>query len=205
MLLKNTIEIFLFVNPLGTSCYGTEKLIEEFSNEREEKVSVRFIPVLNFRTIGNILTDKVKLNTRNELYTASYNASIAFQAASMQGKKKGRQFLMALQNKLLNENRTLSDSLFFEVADQVKLDREMFEEDLYSDFSKKAFKKDQQLALDMDVEEAPSCVLYAGNEADYGYRINTSITKQLLHGICDDQAAVQEKFQAKHLSLLQMV
>src|SRR5690625_1626609 len=130
MFINNKIEIFLFVNPLGTSCYGTEKLIEEFSNERDEKVSIRFIPILNFRTIGNILTDKVKstLSNRNEFYTASYHTSIAFQAASMQGKKKGRQFLVALQSKLLNDNRTVSDELFFEVADQVRLDREMFEE-----------------------------------------------------------------------------
>ena len=207
MFINNKIEIFLFVNPLGTSCYGTEKLIEEFSNERDEKVSIRFIPILNFRTIGNILTDKVKstLSNRNEFYTASYHTSIAFQAASMQGKKKGRQFLVALQSKLLNDNRTVSDDLFFEVADQVRLDREMFEEDLHSDFSKKAFKKDQQLALDMGVEDAPSCILYAGTDSEYGYRINTSITKHLLHGLCDDQAVVQEKFQAKHLSLLQMV
>ena len=57
----------------------------------------------------------------------------------------------------------------------------------------------------MGVEDAPSCILYAGTDSEYGYRINTSITKHLLHGLCDDQAVVQEKFQAKHLSLLQMV
>lgn len=58
MFLNNIIEIFLFVNPLGTTCYETEKTIEAFSNERDEKVKVRFIPLLNFHTVGNIMKEK---------------------------------------------------------------------------------------------------------------------------------------------------
>ncbi|MER2063793.1 MAG: DsbA family protein [Alkalibacterium sp.] len=206
MFLNNMIEVFLFVNPLGTTCYETEKIIESFSNERDEKVSVRFIPLLNFHTIGNILKERKtqSLAERNQLYTDSFHASLAFQAASMQGKKKGRKFLMALQDKVINERRDVSRELFLQIADLIKLDREMFEEDIDSDFVKTVFKKDQKLAQDMEIENAPSCVLYAGGDDDYGYRLDTSITKQLLHGFTDEQVQLK-KSTPKHLSLIQMV
>lgn len=207
MLLNNTIEIFLFVNPMGTYCYETEQVIKSFTNERKEKVRVRFIPLLNFHTVGSLIKGKedATLTDRNELYTHSYDVSLAFQSASIQGKKKGRNFLMALQNKIMNEGRKVSTKLFLEVAEEIRLDLEMFEEDLTSDFSKRAFNKDQKLAQDMNVENAPSCVIFTGNAAKSGYRIDTAITKHLLHGLCDEEAILYEKDYGKHLSLLQMI
>lgn len=200
------IEVFLFVNPLGSTCYETEKIIESFSKERDEKVNVRFIPLLNFHTIGSILKerDNISLSHRNQLYTDSFHASLAFQAASMQGKKKGRKFLMTLQDKVINERKEVTKELFTQIASLIKLDMEMFQEDFESDFTKAAFKKDQKLAQDMDIQNAPSCVLYAGGNDEYGYRLDTSITKQLLHGFTDEQIQVK-KTAPKHLSLIQMM
>lgn len=206
MFLNNIVEVFLFVNPLGTTCYETEKMIESFSNERDEKVKVRFIPLLNFHTIGNIIkeTDNQTLSNRNQVYTDSFHASLAFQAASMQGKKKGRKFLMALQDKVINEGKEVTKELFTQIAEMIKLDLEMFEEDFQSDISKSAFKKDQKLAQEMKIQNAPSCVLYSGNNDDYAYRVDTSITKHLLHGFCDEKNQTQDP-NTKHLSLLQMM
>ncbi|OJF96483.1 DsbA family protein [Alkalibacterium sp. 20] len=204
MFLNNIIEVFLFVNPLGPTCFETERMIESFSNERDEKVKVRFIPLLNFHTIGNIVkeTDNPTLAHRNQLYTESFHSSLAFQAASMQGKKKGRKFLMALQDKVINEGKEVTKELFIQIADLIKLDVEMFEEDIQSDFSETAFKKDQNLAQEMNIQNAPSCVLYSGNDDAYGYRVNTAFTKQLLHGFCDEKVQVK-KASVNRLSLLQ--
>ncbi|WP_423189702.1 DsbA family protein [Alkalibacterium sp. f15] len=206
MFLNNIIEVFLFVNPLGPTCLETEKMIESFSNERDEKVKVRFIPLLNFHTIGNIVkeSDNPTLAHRNQLYTESFYASLAFQAASMQGKKKGRKFLMALQDKVNNEGKEVTKELFTQIAESIKLDIEMFEEDIQSDFSKLAFKKDQNLAQEMKIQNAPSCILYSGNNDDYGYRVDTAFTKQLLHGFCDEKVQVK-KASVNRLSLLQMM
>ncbi|MFO8069061.1 MAG: DsbA family protein [Alkalibacterium sp.] len=206
MFLNNIIEVFLFVNPLGPTCFETERIIESFSSERDEKVNVRFIPLLNFHTIGNIIkeTDNPTLAHRNQLYTDSFYASLAFQSASMQGRKKGRNFLMALQGKVINEGKEVTKELFTEIAELIKLDLEMFEEDIQSDFSKSAFKKDQSLAQEMNIQNAPSCVLYSGNNDDYGYQVENSITKQLLHGFCDEKVQV-EKSNVNRLSLLQMM
>ncbi|GEK92050.1 DsbA family protein [Alkalibacterium kapii] len=206
MFLNNIIEIFLFVNPLGTKCYETEKAIESFSNERDEKVKVRFIPLLNFHTVGNIMKEREvqTLSNRNTLYTDSFNASLAFQAASMQGKKKGRKFLMLLQDKVINEGKEVTRELFTQIAKSIKLDIEMFEEDIESDFTKTIFLKDQKLAQEMDIQHAPSCVLYPGGSNEHGYLMDTTITKQLLHGFSDEKIDF-EKSSHKHLSLIQMI
>ncbi|MCC5895134.1 MAG: DsbA family protein [Alkalibacterium sp.] len=207
MFLNDIIEVFLFVNPLGTTCFESEQLIESFSTERDEKVKVRFIPLLNMRSIGHMIKGETdgSLDNRNQLYTDSYRASLAFQAASMQGKKKGRKFLMALQEQVINERRQVTNELLLAVANMIKLDIEMFEEDLNSDFTKHAFNKDQKLALDMNITESPSCVVYSNKDAKYGYRIDTSITKQLLHGLCNNQSSTFSETAQKHLSLFQMV
>ncbi|PRY83986.1 DsbA family protein [Alkalibacterium olivapovliticus] len=207
MLLNEIIEVFLFVNPLGTTCFESEKLIESFSTERNEKVKVRFIPLLNIRSIGNMIKGETdgSLENRNQLYTDSYHASLAFQAASMQGKKKGRKFLMTLQQKVITEGRQVTNDLILHIADMINLDIEMFEEDLESDFTKKAFNKDQKLALDMNITESPSCVVFSNKDTKHGYRIDTSITKQLLHGLCNDQTSAINESAPNHLSLFQMV
>lgn len=207
MFLNNIIEVFLFVNPLGPNCFETEKIIENFSTERNEKVNVRFVPLLNFKSISDMLKEKnsSSLANRNKLYTDSYHASLAFQAASMQGKKKGRHFLMALQQLVIEEDKDVTKELLLHIASLTKLDLEMFEEDLESELSKKAFNKDQTLAMEMDVKNAPSCVVYSTNDSDSGYRIDQSITKQILHGLCNNQISAQTHSHLTAVSSIQTI
>lgn len=196
MALTNTIEIFLFINPLGRKSFEAEEMIESFSKEREEKVKVRFIPLLNFRSVKKQLLDEktnpTSVDHRNKLYTDSFNASLAFAAASMQGKKKARNFLMILQNSIMENRNVLSRNVVMESAQSAKLDLEMFEEDLNSDLAKRAFTKDQKLAQEMAVQDTPACVLFNDSDEEYGYRIDSVISKQLLHGLCSDQALSAE-------------
>lgn len=192
MVVNNVIEVFMFVNPLGSECYETGKMIVNFSNERNEKVRLRFVPLLNFQTIGQHLRDQnitgASIDMRNRLYEEFYHASLAFQAASMQGKKKGRQFLLALQKAIVIDKQAFSKEAVVEAAKDAKLDMEMFEEDLLSDLVKNAFTKDQKLAQEMSVNQAPSCVIFQHSSQELGYRIESTITKQLLHGLCDEKA-----------------
>lgn len=206
MFLNNIIEVFLFVNPLGRTCYESEKFVEAFSAERDEKVKVRFVPILNIRSIGNLVKGNYdsSLSNRNQLYTESYNASLAFQAASMQGRKKGRKFLMKLQQSVIKDGSAVTRELMLQIAEALNLDIEMFEEDLESELSRTAFNKDQKLALEMGVTESPSCVVYSSKDTTSGYRIDSSITKQLLHGLCNDQAEKNDQA-VTHLSLYQTV
>lgn len=206
----NVIEVFLFVNPLGSECYETEKMIMNFSDERDEKVKVRFVPLLNFHTLGQHMKDQniagASLEMRNQMYNESYHASLAFQAAAMQGKKKGRQFLLALQKSVVKLRKEFSKETVMNAAEEVNLDIEMFEEDLESDLAKNAFTKDQKLAQEMAVTEAPTCVVFQSNGEEPGHRIESTITKQLLHGLCDSKEADTPKFNSlKNKYTLEMV
>lgn len=209
MSLKNLTEVFLFVNPLGATCYEAEKTILNFSNELDGNVRVRFVPLLNFYTIGKQM-DQTKitgtsLEMRNKLYTDSYHASLAFQAASMQGKKKGQKFFLALQKSIVELKKDFSKEIVLEVALQANLDMEMFEEDVNSDFAKSAFTKDQKLAQEMAVKEAPSCVIFQNMDKDFGYRIESTITKQLLHGLCETQVDNPEIEETKSKYKFEMI
>ncbi|MBF6842273.1 DsbA family protein, partial [Acinetobacter baumannii] len=121
------------INPMGKVCYQAEKAITEFADERSEKVSLRFIPYLSFKSISDQFYKENKrlmnLEERNDLYITAYQASLAFYAASMQGKKFGRTFLMLLQKYVLDDNVEVTSNLFADIAKELKLDMDMFLED----------------------------------------------------------------------------
>lgn len=209
MSFKNLIEVFLFVNPLGSECYETEKTILTFSDERDENVRVRFIPLLNFHTMGKHIEHQekngVSLEIRNKHYTESYQTCLAFQAASMQGKKKGRKFLLELQKAVVELKNNFSKKIVLEAASNAKLDIETFEEDLASDLVKRSFVNDQKLAQEMSVREAPSCVIFQNTDREYGYRIESTITTQLLHGLCKEETDTPKTQETKSRFKFQMV
>lgn len=185
--MTKVIEIFLFINPLEMTSYNMAKTVNEFSAERSEKVQIRFVPVLNFQSISVQLAKQnikgASLELRNEIYSTAYEMCLAFEAAAMQGKKTGREFMMSLQESVLAKQIPLTKELVLRTAVNTGLDLEMFEEDWHSEFSKEDFLADQQLAREMDITSSPACVIYNGREASYGCLIETHFTKQLLHGI----------------------
>ncbi|API89119.1 hypothetical protein BKP56_07565 [Marinilactibacillus sp. 15R] len=209
MALNNIIEIFLFINPLGANSFDAEETIEAFSKERDERVKISFVPLLNFNSVKKQLLNEKAVQTsienRNKMYTDSFNASLAFAAASMQGKKKARKFLMTLQKNIIENNNTFSKSLVLKSAQAAKLDIEMFEEDFNSDLVKTAFTKDQKLAQEMSVQDTPACVLFTRNGEEYGYRIDSIISKQLLHGLCSNNSLTSEMSEIKNKYKFQTV
>lgn len=200
--IKKFIEIYLFVNPLGRSCYQAEKAVTEFAKERDEKVRIRFIPFLNFQTISRHLEDeKIKgasLQLRNKLYTDAYRTCLGFAAASMQGKKVGRKFLMEVQKAVIVEKKPVTLQLFEEVGETVGVDMEMFTEDLNSEWSKSAFLSDQELTREMNIQDTPSCVVYTDTDKSYGYLIESVVNKPLLHGLCETVAEDAEEAKKKY-------
>ena len=49
------VEIYLFVNPLGGVCLEIEKEIIQLSVNDKKKIQLRFIPLLNMKTINEFL------------------------------------------------------------------------------------------------------------------------------------------------------
>ncbi len=62
------IEIYLFVNPLGEYCFEMEQQLlqfieEEYGTPSKEKMQIRFLPLVNLQTIGDVMQQKEFLKT----------------------------------------------------------------------------------------------------------------------------------------------
>lgn len=193
------IEIYLFINPIGSVCYEAEKQILELMAQENKKIQLRIIPLMNLKTIDDIMKRKnisaCDIEYRNQLTKDIYGASLDFKAAQLQGKKRGREFLLKLQQAINIEGRTYSKELSKELFSQMSAgDLEMFLEDRESDFVKEAFISDQQVAREMGIKKHPSAVVYNyACDRDYGVLVEDCQTIDQIveliqtteeHGIC---------------------
>jgi predicted DsbA family dithiol-disulfide isomerase len=131
----------------------------------------------------------------NKYLSNTYRACLAFHASSMQGKNKGHEFLTLLQEQVVEEDVEYSDALVEEIAYYAGLDVEMFLEDYESELTKKFYKKNLQLASEMDVAGTPSCVIYKNDDSVEAIRLNDEIENELLHAICglDEMSVPKEE------------
>ncbi|WP_054658279.1 DsbA family protein [Apilactobacillus ozensis] len=137
-------ELFLFVDPLCKKCMKAENIVTNISNDLDYKFKFQFIPMLNLRIINKTLkkmelkNENVTINKVQKLY---YRIILDYKAALFQGMKRGRNFLMYLQEELLFNNKQYSEELIFSIAEKAKLDLEMFREDRVSKLAKRELKK----------------------------------------------------------------
>ncbi|WP_409021467.1 DsbA family protein [Dellaglioa sp. P0083] len=157
------LEIYLFVNPLGTKCFKSEQKVLDFIRLSPKKISFQFVPMLNIQTVNDVMIEKNldtrNLTLRNELSESIYQAALDYKAALFQGKKRGRAFLMAIQEYLVQDSTCYSEELIQQVAKEVNLNWKMFSEDRRSVLAKNSFKNDQKIANDMNVTMHPTIVI----------------------------------------------
>ena len=181
------IEIYLFINPIDSTCFQAEKEVLNFIEKATNRIRVNFIPVHNLTTVTQYLSTnnlpKNDLELRNSVHSLVYDICLYYTAATMQGKKKGRNFLLELQHALLEENRVFSEDLILESAEQAKLDIPMFLEDKELDFTKTSFEADQKIACEVNVFNTPSCLLFNDNHKEHGLLIEEGITVELLQAL----------------------
>lgn len=155
------IEIYLFIHPLGKFCAEAEKRVLDFTNKRDEKIDLNIVPLVNPTTIAQALKNKnVSLTERNTYFQLAYRIALDFKAAQIQGKKYAREFLIAIQEKLLYQNETYSESLVQKLFVATGGDLPMFLEDRKSPLVKELFWRDQQTARDFHVARQTSTVIY---------------------------------------------
>ncbi|WP_347297460.1 DsbA family protein [Dolosigranulum savutiense] len=189
MAFRQMIELFVFINPLDPECFKANQMIIEFAQERTEKVNIRFVTsVFSQKSLRQLHYAYLKKMQRddNQIFNADFIASLAVQAATMQGKKRGMQFLMTLQSCLFEQGASFSEALVLEVAQRVNLDLTMFQEDLYSNLAKKAYTRDQHLAQKMHITSTPTCVLYHCNSSNKAIKMSHHLSKETLHQVCGD-------------------
>ncbi len=175
------IEIFLFVNPLDEECLEVARSVCRFPKNRSEKVNIRLI-TNSMKTASR--SSLPKLN-KAKIFNAEYLSCLAFQAASMQGKKKGHQFFIDLQSLLFEQKYDLSEETLFVAANNSNIDLTMFKEDLYSNLAKNSYQRDKQLAKEMNVEEVPTCIIYYHTDSMNKARVESIINDYTLHYACN--------------------
>ncbi|WP_035054067.1 DsbA family protein [Carnobacterium pleistocenium] len=178
------VEIFLFINPISKASLKMEEEVLKFMDVYEENTRMTIYSYHNTYTLhqyfkkNNLLAETALWNALNN---DSFHLSLAFIAATMQGKKKSRAFLLAVQRKMFNKKKNLSKKILLESAEQADLDMEMFLLDLHSPFVQHLFTLDQEVASAMGVRDTPSCLLVTTGEDEKATLIENYITAEDLY------------------------
>ena len=162
------VEIYLFVNPLGGVCLEIEKEIIQLSVNDKKKIQLRFIPLLNMKTINEFLSRQhIPINDikrRNRIFEDLYSAALDYKAAQLQGRKKGRQLLIGLA---------------------AGGDIDMYRKDRQSDFVKESFQTDQKVAREMGIKQHPTAVVYNYTcENDFGILVENFENMDEIKQLC---------------------
>lgn len=159
----NLFEFYLFVNPLGSLCYQCEQEISKVVKAISTSTDVYILPYHNQTTVKEFM-ERLSipgndLNQRNDFYRKVYHACLAFKAASMQGQRNGRRYLMSLQSHLMGKASLYNRPLAIKLAKELNLDVETFVQDLESDFVRKLYMRDQKIAKEMQISQTPTLII----------------------------------------------
>lgn len=181
------LEMYLFINPLGGVCYQAEKNILQLMQDATEDVRFRFIPLLNMQSTQDVMKlKKLPVNdlaARNQLVSEIYRASLDFKAALFQGKKRGRAYLLNVQQQMNDRTSPYDDEVALKAAKESGLDEEMFLHDRQSDFAAHSFMQDQKMAAEMNVAHHPTVVLFNVSGFDCGIAMDACDSYDVLTDI----------------------
>ena len=159
------LEIHLFVNPLGMRCFRCENDVLRVDHELNTKINYQFVPLFNMQTITDTMRlyglSSCDLKVRQHVADTIFQVILDYKAALFQGRKRGRCYLLRLQDAMVRG----------QVAQQAKLDLEMFMEDRRSKLAHQAFQEDQQMAAELGVTQTATAVVFDTDQTDYGYLI----------------------------------
>ncbi|MFD1318607.1 DsbA family protein [Loigolactobacillus zhaoyuanensis] len=184
------LEIYLFVNPLGEHCLEAERSVLKIAEEHRDTVHYQFLPLVNLHTVDDVMQrskfDARDLKMRNKVFQTIYAAALDYKAALFQGKRRGQEFLMTLQNELNFHHERYTDQLITSLAGTNGLDAEMFHTDRRSKLAIESFEADQRIACEMQIQHHPSAVIYnyADPTQDYGIMIEDCHSYEVLKQVC---------------------
>ncbi|UUX34180.1 DsbA family protein [Fundicoccus culcitae] len=194
-------EFYLFVNPLGRKSYFSEQEVNATIEMISSKVDLHIVCFHKQRIVTDYIKqlnlDLTDLNTRNHIYRIVYHASLAAKAASMQGKRKGRLFLMKMQQRIDNQIDRYNEDFIKQIAKEVGLDVDVFMEDINSDYVRELYINDQKIATSMNVQKTPSLVIFEPISSNIGYMIEDDlITREAVISQLDE--IVAEEVESSH-------
>ncbi len=157
-------EVFLYINPLCSYCLKVERSIIDFTRKNNIDTQYHFVTTYNMATITDYMLMKgykpSDLEKRNEVTENIYEAACLFKAAACQGNKKARNFLMNIQNEVNIEGKPFNESTIKVAVENSGLDFKAIITEKNSEAVTKAVKKDQELTCEMNIEKAPTVVIF---------------------------------------------
>lgn len=187
------LEVFMFVNPIGGVCLDTESNIIQSLNNHQQKARINVVPLTNLQIVTDYLRrsnlNLHDLELRNHIANVTYQSLLDYKAASFQGKKKAREFLLNLQKHINKDHEKYSDELVNQAATEAKLEIETFNDDRHSKLVKELCEADRQLASELKVSCTPSTVLvdYRHNIDGDGILIEGHVDRHLMDQIIEDR------------------
>lgn len=190
-------ELFLFIDPLCKACRNSEDTVLKLSNDIKSKLKLKFIPMYNLQIVQtdfcNSNNQLKKTLSQTELATLYNNVILDYTAALFQGMRKGRNYLINIQDKLLLQNVKYSNALAIQVAETCHLDIDMFKEDRRSDLARKAIKKDQELVQSMKITMPSSAVIFNCDNLSQDGILTTDVKYSTLFNVCYDDSITPNK------------
>lgn len=193
------LDLYLFVNPLDRACSTIERTVLDYLHTLPHKQHFHLVPFHNLESRTHSAKHRSLhptniFATDNTISQAMYDATLFYKAALLQGKKKGRLFLLTLQQRLTEGYTNYSLALILTIAQEVAFNTTMLLEDRHSAFVKRAYHDDQQMAKEMHIHTTPSLVIFDNINPNYGLRIERDITPdtiaQAMHMCCDTAGGV---------------
>lgn len=170
-------EIFLYINPLCSRCLKVEQATIDFTRKHDIDTQYHFVTNYNMATINDYMQLKgFKITDIKERANASQDiveAAKLYKAASCQGNKKARNFLMNLQEQINVLNNPFDDTTIKRSINNSGLDYKSIMTDKDSSCVVQGLKRDQQLSMEMNIQKAPTAVIFdCDNEEKPGVMIN---------------------------------
>ncbi|WP_099240447.1 DsbA family protein [Companilactobacillus farciminis] len=157
-------EVFLYINPLCSYCLKVEQAIIDFTRKHDIDTQYHFVTNYNMATINDYMKlQGCKITDIEERNTASQQvveAAKLYKAASCQGNKKARNFLMNLQEQVNILNNPFDDNTIKRAINNSGLDYKSIMADKESTCVVQGLKRDQQLSMEMNVVKAPTAIVF---------------------------------------------
>lgn len=157
-------EVFLYINPLCSYCLKVEQAIIDFTRKHDIETQYHFVTNYNMATINDYMRLKgfkiTDINERARISEEVVEAARLYKAASCQGNKKARNFLMNLQEQVNILNNPFDDNTIRRVINNSGLDYKSIMIDKESQCVTQGLKRDQQLSMEMNIQKAPTAVIF---------------------------------------------
>ena len=170
-------EVFLYINPLCSYCLKVEQAIIDFTRKHDIDTQYHFVTNYNMATLNDYMQQQgfkiTNIEERTNATQEVMEAAKLYKAASCQGNKKARNFLMNLQEQINVLNNPFDDTTIKRAINNSGLDYKAIMTDKDSQCVVNGLKRDQQLSMEMNVLKAPTAVVFdCDNEDKPGVMIN---------------------------------